>query len=150
MSTYHQLYVPPVIQRKSCCEECSLCYCRCCLSISVVLAIIFTVAGGLLVYNFRKDKVEEFGEYFGVQDGQKEFLRILGYTLLVLGSIMVLCIFISASCVCCLTSSPVNRPGAVVISQSAGVVSSPHAPIPVPGAPIEPPPPYESINQEKV
>ncbi|VDN98615.1 unnamed protein product [Rodentolepis nana] len=164
MSTYQQLYVPPVRLRKSCCDECSLCYCWCCLSISIILAIIFTVAGGLLVYNFRKERFDDFKEWIGIPEPpDNEFLRVLGYILIILGCIMVISVFISASCVCCLSSPPVHQPGVVVVNvsvnksssilssqQPADVTSSSLAPISPPTAPIEPPPSYESISQEKI
>lgn len=66
MTTYEQLYVERARQKKNCCHTCSLCCCHCCLWISLILAIILSVAGGLLIYAFREETIDRISSAFGL------------------------------------------------------------------------------------
>ncbi|VDL14671.1 unnamed protein product [Hymenolepis diminuta] len=122
MLAYEQLHIPPERQRKGCCQECSLCCCRCCLGTSVVFAIIFAVAGGLLIYAFREDSYDQISVSIGYYSADYQYsfvMRTLGYALIVFGAIMFICIFVSASFVCCLTPTDTNQSRTIIVNVSA-------------------------------
>ncbi|KAM3185697.1 hypothetical protein ACTXT7_005867 [Hymenolepis weldensis] len=183
MLAYEQLHIPPRRQRKSYCQKCSLCCCRCCLGTSILFGTIFAVAGGLLIYAFREDSFDRFSNAIGYYSEKQQYSFMM----------------ISSSNTPKLISSKKNQVGRhIVVSltgnsllmniihglsfqfydvahlsenekmsllkgsfqistmlwsnphQPGDILTSPRTAIPKPSAPpLEPPPSYESIAQEK-